>query len=295
MKNRKKANKILMITVSILLCLVLISSCMLSGIYAKYTVSQAAGVGVATIKPFGVEISMTIDDAKLAAVGATVEIEEGYASYTVTITNLQMVPGDALYDALKVSVTGTPSVPVEFKMACSVDYAWQKVNGKTDGTYVVPADISKYTSDTYLMPLGFTIHLDGECKTNDGNDKSVDVAEDNVTDICRPWHNKTPDEIEDAIIRNAANKIFNAGFKTTDLAPVENGCSYYAKSYVAGTEITGNVKKGFYLGVRWPLTFSKQLNSKTLDYDKIATHLSEQAAPITITYTFSLTQTGQAT
>jgi hypothetical protein len=206
-----------------------------------------------------------------------------------------MVPGEQFFDALKVSVTGTSSVPIEFKMACSVDYDWQKVEGVSEGKYVIPADISGYTSDTYLMPFGFTIHLENECKTNDGDDESIDIIDDEVTDTCRPWHNKTADEIEDAIIRNSANKLFNAGFKTSDKAPTENGYSYYAKSYAAGTQITGNIVNGFYLGFWWPLSSTTQLNSKTLDYDKISTYLSEQDSPITITYTFSLTQTGVTT
>lgn len=290
----QKRNKVILALVSMLLTLVLISSCLVSEVFAKYVNKKIAKTTVG-FEAFGVNVELTVDPTLEALVGANNVVWTGVGdTRSVTINNLQMVPGDAFYDALKVQVSRTPNVPVEFKMACSVDYAWQKVDGKTDGTYVVPDYISGYTSDTYLMPLGFTIHLEDECRTNDGNDESVDIAEDNVTDICRPWHNKTPDEIEDAIIRNAANKIFNAGFKTTDLAPVENGSSYYAKSYAAGTAITGNVNS-FYLGVRWPLTFNTKLNSKTLDYDKIATHLSEQAAPITFTYTFSLTQTGKTT
>ena len=146
MKNRKKANKILMMTVSILLCLVLISSCMLSGIYAKYTVSQTAGVGVATIKPFGVEISMTIDDAKLAAVGATKkQTVNSNKAVSYTIENLKLKPGDDLTDLVSIHVDGTANV--DCQVIIDLDFVY---------------DYNEFTYGEKYMPYDFTCRIYSE-------------------------------------------------------------------------------------------------------------------------------------
>lgn len=146
MKNRKKANKILMMTVSILLCLVLISSCMLSGIYARYTVSQTAGVGVATIKPFGVEISMTIDDAKLAAVGATKkQTVDSNKAVSYTIENLKLKPGDDLTDLVSIHVDGTANV--DCQVIIDVDFVY---------------DPREFTYGEKYMPYNFTCRLNND-------------------------------------------------------------------------------------------------------------------------------------
>lgn len=146
MKNRKKANKILMMTVSILLCLVLISSCMLSGIYARYTVSQTAGVGVATIKPFGVEISMTIDDAKLAAVGATKkQTVNSNKAVSYTIENLKLKPGDDLTDLVSIHVDGTANV--DCQVIIDLDFVY---------------DPREFTYGEKYMPYDFTCRLEDD-------------------------------------------------------------------------------------------------------------------------------------
>ena len=56
----RKRNKILMATVSVLLCLVLVTTCGLSGIYAKYTTKDSASLTVG-FKKLGVNVLVDVN------------------------------------------------------------------------------------------------------------------------------------------------------------------------------------------------------------------------------------------
>jgi hypothetical protein len=128
------------------------------------------------------------------------------------------------------------------------------------------------------MPLGFTI------KKPKGSKKNV----------CHPWHNKDSNGIEDAIIRNTANELFNTDYSTSKLAPTDdNGNSYHSQSYDAGIPISGMVND-FYLGFFWPDNYEKTSTPKltAAEVDAAATYLSEkdELSDIKFTYTFSIVQ-----
>ena len=107
----RKVNKILMATVSILLCLVLITTSVLSGIFAKYVITKK-GSAAATLKKFGVTLDMAVDDEALEDAGADVETAEDFYKVTksVTITGLKMAPGESIEDAVKINISGTAGV-----------------------------------------------------------------------------------------------------------------------------------------------------------------------------------------
>ena len=129
----KKANKILMTSVAILLCLVLISTTVLSGIFARFVVMRGMDSTMG-FKRFGVELSLTVDPTFESAIGSS-NVKKVYDgnSVTITITNVKMAPGDDYSDALRIHLSGTPNVNTKFTMSFSgITY--------TDTAFAVPAD-----------------------------------------------------------------------------------------------------------------------------------------------------------
>ena len=153
----RKVNKILMATVSILLCLVLISTSVLSGIFAKYVITKK-GSASATFKAFGVTLNMTVDETKLKNAGATVKTDEDKHKVTksVTITGLKMAPGVELDKIINIELTGTPTVNCRFKLDIDFDFDTEK--------FIVPYGEynNKYQQGYLLFPLYLTfVRTDG--------------------------------------------------------------------------------------------------------------------------------------
>ncbi len=264
----RRANKILMATVAVLLCLVLISTSIVSGVFARFAITKKAETTV-KLERFGVEIKLS--SVQLASYeDKTKAIKKG-DSVSMTFSGIQLAQGEGFDEALHVEVTGKPSVNVALKITCQFEY--------DEDDYKIPASmVADIQEDTYFMPLGFTI------KKPNGSSE----------DVCYPWHNKDSNEIEDAIIRNTANELFDAKYSTSKPAPTDdNGNSYHSESYYAGNEITGMVND-FYLGFFWPDSYKKTSNPEltAAEVDAAATYLSEkdELSDIKFTYTFSIVQ-----
>ena len=160
----RKENKILMMVVSSLLCLTLISSCLVSGIFAKYVTTSTTQSRV-TFKKMGVNVDVIVNKTALEALGATVNLPaaDSYAvkagTYSVTISNLPIYPGigadpnkddsdtndvDGIYNNLVTfAFSGTANMPV--KVSIGTDIAYTNLNLKVSGT-----DASAY------LPIGFS-------------------------------------------------------------------------------------------------------------------------------------------
>ena len=265
----RRVNKILMATVAILLCLVLISTSVVSGIFAKFIITKTAQTSM-VIEKFGMRLIVTPDTTNLENAGATVNLtnQNSYKRDVihVEITNLQMAPGDEFFDALRVQITGTPNVDIKFRMSCHIDY---------DTTQY------KYNNKSY-MPLGFTMRF-----SETGN----------LLDICYPYQeNKDNEDIEEIIVRNMYNKIYNKSLSANDpLFKTDSSTDYYYETtYVTDTtkdnawsNAPSNLKD-FYLGFDFP-DKGRNGNNKDIDRDAIATALSENAAGSSIKIIFSFT------
>ena len=287
MQNR---NKVLMIIVAVLLCLTLISTSMLSGVFAKYVTEDGHGFKAIRLKAFG--ISLTVDPSALANAGATVgDPVKTDEEISVLVENLQLVPGYILDDALHISVTGTPRVNAELKITCEI------INPYENEENYFPQSTSG-VADTYFMPLGFTY------STNPDPDISL-PAPANLHYIAYPWHNrtangadeadatKTDDGIEEMIIRNlAASDAINATYARTSAYEDANNNRFCTKSFTAGTKISGSIES-FYIGFVWPKVCSKTgLSSLTAEnVDLMSTWAAENVEDgITIKFTFHIEQ-----
>ena len=289
-----RKNKILISVVAVLLALVLVSSCMVSGVFAKYTTKKERDL-VVKLEKFGVNLSMALD-------GVTGEVENDGTGYslTATIPSLKIAPGDAFYDALKVSVTGTPNVPIEIKMSCKIEYPDGEDydgDGTADygSTYVIDKSITGRSENECFMPLGFIV------KTPTGN-----TYTDEGTPICYPWHQKNSNLVTEAVMRNLASKVFSSTYSSnldnskgnTDGA----GTWFYGKNYDAKATLPTNMSEffiGFYLpyefGSDAPTGLSKDTSSPTFTiatHDKMATAIASTTgnSGISFVYTITITQ-----
>lgn len=148
----KKSKKILMATVAILLCLVLLSSSIVSGIYAKFVITKSAELPV-KFKAFGVEVELIPSNALITAVGGQDAYNEcakvNGNSVSITIDDLAMRPGVDLTDAIRFKLTGTPNTRIKLVLDIDIDYDPEQF--KVPYSY-----LGSYTDDyIYVMPIGF--------------------------------------------------------------------------------------------------------------------------------------------
>ena len=155
MNNKfKRFNKILMMTVAILLCLVLISTSVVSGIFAKYVITKSASAEV-SLKAFGVKL--TVAGGSHGTVTPDTATD---STLTVTVTDLQLVPGQTLDDVVKFTIqgTGTSNNP-------NVDAVKLKIKVKSENVSQFEVESSDIKSATtvafaknYFVPIGFRIY-----------------------------------------------------------------------------------------------------------------------------------------
>lgn len=270
----RKVNRILMATIAVLLSLVLITTSVVSGIFAKFVISKEATVSM-NLEQFGVTLTITPDSA-LTAAGATVtpNITDNTA---VIEANIPMAIGDAFYNAFKVQVTGKPNTDVKFIMTCHIEY-----DDSTNGAFTVESGIGGLKNATRYMPLGYTI-----CFKEKG---------DGFVYVCRPYHNHDSNGIEEVVVRNVAKRLLDITYADLDATtgtktPYDSTKKdYYLETeFAKNKDISGNVKN-FYLGFDWPHQYNSYPSSNVSNADKIVTRLSEKATNITIKYTFRIEQ-----
>ena len=267
----RKANKILMATVAILLCLVLISTSVVSGIFAKFIITKSVSTKM-YFEKFDVKIEVTPDPNSTLATNnsATVKTEKVDGVLTASVTGLQMVPSDDLLNVFNVKVTGTPNVDVNFKMVCEIIY-------DTAAYTVKPSDVnvSGYTSAKYFMPIGFKIYY---------------PSTEKISNVCNPWHDKTGDALEEIVMRNSVNSIFDTSYTTSNTVPKDDSNNYYyERTYTEGVGISGKVND-FNICVYTPKTFTRT-SAPQINMDEISTYIADNVdSDISIKFYFSIVQ-----
>lgn len=114
--RQRKANRILMAIVLILLCLVLMTTSVVSGIFAKYTISKQV-LMMFSFESFGVTIDIIPSEGLKDAVGdGNIQFDNG----NLTVSNLLMHPGNDFKDALKFQIKGKPTADAELKVEVTV-------------------------------------------------------------------------------------------------------------------------------------------------------------------------------
>ena len=275
--------------VAVVLCLTLVSSCLVSGVFAKYVTTHTAG-GAVTLKAFGVTLSMALSDEVKTAAGTgkwtLTDVAGSGLALKATISNLKMAPGDEFFDALKVEVKGSPNVPVKVTMASKFEYA-------TDSF------LTSSASDSYYMPIGWTVTY----TANATPDRETNL-------ITAPYLQKTAEDLGEVISRNLANKVFGQNNSTDSKKKhlESDGFWRYNQTYSRGATFPNNLKT-FYIGMFWSYEYGSDVTPTTsvnydnyspkmtiAQHDEIATKIGENAAknansiPVRFTYTIIIEQ-----
>ncbi|MBQ8439650.1 MAG: hypothetical protein IJX19_03210 [Clostridia bacterium] len=136
-----KKNKMMRIA-SVLLVAVLLSTCVISGTFAKY-VTKASGSDSARVAKFGVEVAVVVDGAFAAEYNADVVAnDKNGAAIAKTVistngTDKVLAPGTAGWLLESATITGTPEVAVNVKYEADLTLTGWEV----DGVYYCPLSI----------------------------------------------------------------------------------------------------------------------------------------------------------
>ena len=175
----RKANKIVMMTVAMLLSAVLLTTSALSGTLAKYVTSGGSYSDSARVAKWGVTVRAWVDAddiEKLEAAGATVNTSETDKAM-VTITGLKLKPGDDFSDVIKFEVSGSPEVKARVKLTVQIKHHNIKTNSNNYASISVPAGVADLKKTTYFMPLGYTF----------GANNASNKYENNYFTGTEPW------------------------------------------------------------------------------------------------------------
>ncbi len=173
-----KKNRIMRVF-SVLLALTLISTCAISGTFAKY-VTKAEGEDQARVAKWGVLVSVDGNAFadKYAATDAAYKEDGGEYSVVSSVEGEQVVaPGTSSEEVganLVGSVTGTPEVAARYTMEGSgIEDVVLKAGTYTDYTHLVKANDGTYGyTDTFTLdkdyaPIKWNMVIEGKGKTLD--------------------------------------------------------------------------------------------------------------------------------
>ena len=160
----RKVNRIMMATVSVLLALVLLTTSILSGVYAKFTETDTASIN-AGFKALGVSVDLTFDETKISQHDITVspsyedaenkeeaiEADKKDGQYTVALSGVRLAPGDNLDDLVKFHIYGTPNVDVKVNIDVDVSY--------DVASFTLAKNAGNLKAGDVYVPLYFTLGL----------------------------------------------------------------------------------------------------------------------------------------
>ena len=257
----RKINKIMMITVSILLTLVLITSSVVSGTFAKYA-SSGQSSATARVAKWGAVVEITANRPK-GVIGT-----DGDAIIFSTDA-LKMAPGSNFSDVVELKFSGTAEVSLKVKIKITAT-----VNCD-DSKIVIPASVAG--KETCFIPMGITI------KENK-NDTTFGY-------LSNPWLEKTSTngsiatKLENAI---ASGFVEKAGFTAANGSTAEKE---FAPNDPIEFTLGNKEVSSFHLGFEWPSDYT--ISETPYNYSEIAKYIMgtfPDVANIGITYTVTVEQ-----
>ena len=293
----RKVNKIMMAAVSVLLTLVLITTSILSGVYARFMETDSANIN-AGFKNSGVTVVVDVDETKMENYGITksegsnAALDKKAGRYTVTLSKINIGPGDDLTDLIKFTITGKANVRLKINIDMDIKYS---ASG-----FTVPAGIGKLPTKTAFMPMAFTYN------TSDSADTrftacpawtSFDPVDDD--DLEKGFHCDTVEFYMHQALAEGTNKL---DFKRT------GNWQYYTEP-VDGTLSDLSVEKIFNSGdtikflrsksgtttetnmISFGFKWDFEKIDDTLNYDQISTWLTDNAKGDTLIEELSYTVT----
>ena len=259
---KKNFSKTIMVILAVLLTLVLISTSTVSGIFAKYVVEKNATT-IVSLKKFGVKLAMSTG-SDYSKAGASLNTDLSDSTISVTVDNIQLVPGDSFPDIIRftASVNGTVSVNTRIKVKAVV-------NTNED------VDVNKFK-------IGTTIHIPIEATVKKAASATA-LATATKETIASAW------QANDFI---GYQTNITSGLRTKLGADVATGDSDYAgyKIATAGkSSLDANAKGVISFGFAVPATEGDNA-TEISEFDEIITQIAENEAKMSITYYVSLEQ-----
>ena len=268
---RRKANKIVMAILLILLCLVLMTTSVVSGIFARFTEERKISMMLG-FESFGIKVEVFIPQyiQDIAGVkygeGENKDTKEGY----VTLSNLLLHPGDAYLDAVTVRVTGKPTTDAKititpiFELTNMDDFTIYKEN--------FPSMMSENDSKVICVPMQFFVDAANEqdCLSDAGNYCTYSDA-----------------SAERLISRRIGNALIT---KSSYYSDSNSGVS---KSLVKGIKLEDDKAVSHTFGFGWQKFANESSNGAP--FDEVGTWISEKEPTFTITYKISVEQVTKET
>ena len=321
----RKANKIVMMTVAILLSAVLLTTSALSGTLAKYVTSGDSYSESARVAKWGVSIDIDPDETVLnrvykdfdASKNMKVTVDKSGTKATVVISNLMIGPGDDLRDMLKVRFSGTAEVKLEVSVSQGILYGgyYKETTDLPKASY----DMFHFGSNKYYVPMAFTF---GGLYYNESTKKYTAVINDksNTTNYeyaLSPWRyhdGKSPVNGEIGMNTSETNYMEYAAGKFEDAVThvaadgstsADKRDARIKKTFEPNDPLVFKTKNGIDVntlafGVEWPFTWSSSATDgrKTTEaeYDDLATQFGRMVAEnpdnyyVMLVYNISITQ-----
>ena len=290
----RKANKIMMITVSVLLSAVLLTTSALSGTLAKYTTSATAHSESARVAKWGVTVEAT-PDPNLVAI-ATNGDQYNENSVAFTFENIELAPGDSYPHAMHFEIGGKPEVSLMIKIIIDVSYSATKDTGElwiNNGTAGV--NKSDDTGDSYL-PIGFYLGV-----------PDMSGKYEKPTTILAPYYTGVHYNAEISMQKAICNVVdLNCNSETLSTS---KKLGYVYKTFAPNKDVVLHPAKGSYntkqkktvhsevnenvditefdLGFYWPATWPEGGSSSNINYDELSMFLNQNRNP-TITAKFTV-------
>lgn len=306
----RKANKIMMATVSTLLTLTLISSCILSGLYAKYVTKEDSKVTV-SFKKFGVTVEATVDPNLVALSEEASAYKGNENEIGYTFTKISLAPGDDFAEAVKFKITGTADVPLRVKVYIDGNYtAGNKSTPSRKDDFWVNDDIAgvkiggDYKGDTFMpIDICFTAKdVDGQVVINHeplykpwtsmasyNTDRYMQMKLCTLIDI--PFNDITKTTIAKSGGRNTGYvfKDFNAGepivfHKVTGAIPDWQTSDKISIDTTKATVHKDKDINELCFGLYWPLEYSRG----NIDFDQLSMFLLEYKTQAKYSVTFRI-------
>ena len=298
----RKVNRIMMAAVSVLLALVLLTTSILSGVYAKFTETDTVSIN-AGFKALGVSVDLTFDETKISQHDITVspsyedaenkeeaiEADKKDGQYTVALSGVRLAPGDNLDDLVKFHIYGTPNVDVKVNIDVDVSY--------DVASFTLAKNAGNLKAGDVYVPLYFTLGL-GENSSEKFNiyvPRAIEASKANVTAYgdeieCTMFYKSDTFPTNNGVRLSEAftNVSYTGSRNTTDHTKTDFSIEQVIKlganqtRSAVGFQRGGNTYNHLNFGFNWPYEVSA-------DNNKIDAQLCSQTAQPTFDISFTVT------
>lgn len=237
----KKTTKRLTMIVAILLCLVLITSSVVSTTLAKFVITKSATTTVGFTN-FGMTVKLDVKGLTQASSPAP---QQKGDSLIATYNQLMLKPGDNLSDLFTITISGTATVKTLITVDVDIEYADEK--------FTIPANTFGTNTATIYMPAGFKVG---------GSYASAKIS--SATAYATPYASNAAAKTEEIVERALATKLgltYDDTKMTKTLDPTTD------TKTISASNVT--------LGIDWPMDYTTEVPNS----NEIGTYLSLHTTP----------------